>query len=121
MGMADAMANMGSSSITGQQHQVCIFAELHSRIIGEAGWSKAEVKQCLFENARRSIAELKRVERLPGPLEPGDEARWRHAVRSPEDLLVVCAGSMGNFSACMPGWGSHKGTQPVTTRVEVPA
>ena len=118
MGMADAMANMGSSSITGQQNMVCVFAELHTGILRDAGWSKRKVKQFLYEHARRSIAELKRVERLPGALEEGDEHRWRHPVRSPEDLLVVCAGSMGNFSACMPGWGSHTGTRAVTTRIE---
>ncbi|MCZ6558569.1 MAG: hypothetical protein O7A69_12470 [SAR324 cluster bacterium] len=117
MGMADAMANMGSSNITGQQNMVCVFAELHTGILREAGWSKSEVKQFLYDHARRSIADLKRVERLPGAIEPGDEDKWRHPIRSPQDLLVVCAGSMGNFSACMTGWGSHTGTEAVTTLI----
>lgn len=120
MGMADAMANMGSSTITGQQNMVCVFAELHTGILRESGWSKRQVKEFLYEHARRSIADLKRVERLPGKAEPGDEAKWRHPLRSPDDLIVVCAGSMGNFSAVLPGWGSNHSSQAVTTLITPP-
>ena len=75
MGMADAMANMGSSTITGQQNMVCVFAELHTGILRKSGWSKRQVKEFLYEHARRTIADLKRVERLPGKAEPGDNAK----------------------------------------------
>ena len=117
MGMADAMANMGSSTITGQQNMVCIFAELHTGILKQAGWSKEQVKTFLYNHAKRSVADLKRVARLPGAIEPGDEEKWRHPLSSPEDLLVVCAGSMGNFSAIMPGWGSNHSSLAVTTPI----
>lgn len=117
MGMADAMANMGSSTITGQQNMVCIFAELHIGILAKAGWSRQQVKTFLYDNAKRSVADLKRVARLPGPIDPGDEENWRRPVRSPDDLILVCAGSMGNFSAIMPGWGSNHSSLAVTTPI----
>ena len=117
MGMADAMANMGSSTITGQQNMVCIFAELHTGILAKAGWSRRQVKTFLYDNAKRSVADLKRVARLPGSIEAGDEENWRHPLRAPDDLLLVCAGSMGNFSAIMPGWGSNHSSLAVTTPI----
>ncbi|MEE9533646.1 MAG: hypothetical protein V3W06_04450 [Acidimicrobiia bacterium] len=121
LGMADAMANMGSRNITGQGEYVCVFAGEHSEVLRKSGWSKQKVKQFLYENARRSLADLKRVERIPGKPEPGDENKWKHATPGPEEVIVVCAGGrVGTKSAVLPGWGSPNTTHSVTTRIAVP-
>ncbi|MEJ2730139.1 MAG: hypothetical protein P8185_16825 [Deltaproteobacteria bacterium] len=118
--MADAMANLGSMNIIGQQDIAAIFAGEHQDIFRQCGWEKARVKECLFNHARRSIAEIKRAGRMPGPIEPQDEGEWRHVVREPDDILVISAGARaGAFSACLPGWGASNMTRSVTTRISI--
>jgi hypothetical protein len=116
--MADAMANLGSMNIVGQQNIVVVFAGEHQEVFRQSGWSKAQVKHCLFKYAHRSTAEIKRAGRLPGPINEEDETERRHVVRKPDDILVISAGARaGAFSACLPGWGDYKITQAVTTRI----
>lgn len=116
LGMADAMANMASVNIIGQQNVIAVFAGEHSEILKRSDWDKHKVKQYLFDHAKRTVADLKRAARLPGSIEPGDETNWRHAVHRPDDILVVCAGgAVGNFSACLLGWSSFKSTRAITT------
>jgi hypothetical protein len=116
--MADAMANLGSMNIVGQQNIVVVFAGEHQEIFRKSGWSKAQVKQCLFKYAHRSIAELKRAGRLPGPLSKQDETERRYVVRKPDDIMVVSAGARaGAFSACLPGWGGYNMTRAITTGI----
>jgi hypothetical protein len=116
--MADAMANLGSMNIIGQQDIAVIFAGEHQNIFRQSGWNKTQVKDCLFNHACRSIAEIKKAGRMPGPIEPQDEGKWRHVVRKPEDILVISAGARaGAFSACLPGWGASNMTRSVTIRV----
>ena len=116
LGMADAMANMGSVNIVGQQNVIAIFAGEHTRILKDNGWSKQHVKQYLFDHAKRKVADLKRAARLPGRLQPEDGTAWRHVVRNHEDIIAVCAGgAAGNYSACLLGWSSYKSTRAITT------
>ena len=120
-GMADAMANMGSMNIIGQQQMVVVLGAEHTDVLRDSGWSKQDIKAFLYANARRSIADLKGAGRLPGAVAEGDAAQWRHPVQDPNDIILVCAGgAVGCFSACLPGWGSRKGTQSVTTPVVIP-
>ena len=73
------------------------------------------MKQSLFDHASRSVADIKRAGRIPGPLEEGDETERRHVVRRPDDILVISAGARaGAFSACLPGWGNYNTTKAVT-------
>jgi len=116
--MADSMANLGSMNITGQQNMVVVFAGEHQEVFRNSGWSKAQVKQCLFDHAHRSTAEIKRAGRMPGPISKKDEIERRHVVRKPDDILVVSAGARaGAFSACLPGWGGYKMTRAITTLI----
>ena len=100
----------------GECGTLVVLAGEHTQILKENNWSKKQVKQYLYDHAKRTIADLKKAARLPGDLQPEDENTWRHAVRDPEDILVVCAGgAVGNFSACLLGWSSYKSTRPITT------
>jgi len=120
-GMADAMANMGSANIIGQQQMVVVLGGEHTEVLRNSGWSKKEVKQFLYEQATRSIADLKRAGRLPGEIEAEDATRLRHPVQSPDDIILVCAGgAVGCFSACLPGWSSINSTRSVTTPIIIP-
>ncbi len=118
-GMADAMANMGSMNIVSQQDVTVVLAGEHVRIMVNAGWDKKRIKQHLFDHASRSIAELKRVKRIPGDPQPEDETSCIHVVQQPDDIHVVCGGgAVGTFSACLLSWGgSRSATSMVTTRI----
>lgn len=116
--MADAMANLGSMNIVGQQDIVVVFAGEHQKVFEAGGWTKSEVKLRLFKHASRTNAEIKRAGRMPGPVTASDENDCRHVVRKPDDILVVSAGARaGAFSACLPGWGGHTMTRAITTPV----
>jgi len=121
LGMADAMANMGSMNIIGQPQMVVVFAGEHTEIFRKCNWTKEAVREFLFEQARRSVADLKQAGRLPGEITPDDAAAFRHPVQDPKDIIVVCAGgNAGSFSAILTGWGSIKATRSVTTPIIVP-
>ncbi len=116
--MADAMANLGSMNIIGQQEFFVVFAGEHQEIFRQSNWSKSQVKECLFSYASRSLAEIKRAGRMPGPILEGDGAKKRHVVSKPGDIMVLSAGARaGAFSACLPGWGSSSMTRSVTTLI----
>src|SRR5205809_2178544 len=71
--LADAMRLGGSA---GRQPQyVIVLAGEHMRTIGHSGWGKKEIRQFLFEHTQNSHAHLKRTNRLPGAIQPGDETK----------------------------------------------
>ena len=117
--MAGAMANLGSMQIVGQQNIAVLWSGEHAQVFRKAGWTKAQVRRSLYDQARRTVAELKRAGRLPGPVAAEEETTWRHVTRAPEDILVLRAGAAaGAFSACLPGWGPSVATRAVTIPVE---
>lgn len=119
VGIGDAMANLGMVNIVGQQEMVVVLAGEHTKIL--KSWSKQKIKEFLYANAKRSIAQLKKAGKLPGQPEAGDENTYRHPVKTPENILVVHAGgAAGNFSAVLPGWGSLAVTRSLTTPVTIP-
>jgi hypothetical protein len=104
-----------SGNVTGQPHYCLVLAGEHMRTIAADGWSKADIRQFVFENTQNTVAHLKRTERLAGPIKPGDETALRPLLMSPDDILVVAAGGRaGAFSAYIPGWSSRKSSECVT-------
>ena len=117
---ADALCNLGTPNLRGFNESLVVLAGEHADLLRRCGFSKADVKAYLAAHARRSVADLKRAGRRPGDVEPGDEARFKHAFERAEDILVVCAGGpAGSWSACLPGWG-NKWTRSVTVPIETP-
>lgn len=118
---ADAMCNLGSMNIGGQAQQIVIFGGEHCEVLRAGGWSKRRIKEYLYEHAVRSVADVKRAGRLPGPVTPADERAQRHSTKSPDDIVLVAAGGRaGAFSAVLMGWGSAAHTRSITTPVALP-
>jgi len=91
------------------------------RTIASDGWSKADIKQFLFEHTHSSIAHLKRTNRMPGAVLPEDETTMRPLVPTPEDFIVIAAGGRaGVASAFIPGWGGRGSSQSVTKEIRRP-
>ncbi len=108
-----------SGNVVGQPQYMVVLAGEHTRTIADDGWTKAQIRQFIFEHTRNSVAHLKKTFRLAGEVKPGDETRMRPLVESPDDILVVAAGGRaGAFSAYIPGWGSKRSSQAVTKEVK---
>ncbi|HLC41329.1 MAG TPA: hypothetical protein VJO34_06840, partial [Methylomirabilota bacterium] len=104
-----------SGSVVGQPEYMLILAGEHMRTIAQSGWSKADIKQFVFEQTQNSVVHLKRTHRLPGPIKLEDETTMRPLLGSPDDLIVVAAGGRaGTFSAYIPGWVSKRASESVT-------
>lgn len=132
------VACMGRSLATAWNHKAYPFfpsfialCPEHARIIGDAGWTKAQIREWLQANLRRPLREL-----LPGP-DGGESLAARFAGDAPtEDMLnmalpkfqseddihiIVAGGWGGMFSSFLPGWvGGSIGSAIVTEPIDDP-
>ena len=93
---------------------IVVFSPEHVRTIAQDGWSKAQVRQFLWERTRKRVRDL-----IPG--RDGGEGLPERALaayanpqtdetlvakfRKPENLkLLVAGGPAGRFTAIIPGW-----------------
>lgn len=110
-----------SAGVRGQPQYALIIAGEHMEVMAQAGWSKADIRQYCFEHAKTSRAELKRINIMPGEVQPGDDTRMQDLVETPDDFLVIAAGShAGAFSAYIPGWGGKRSSQSITKEIHRP-
>ena len=110
--MCDDMRHPGQ---IGQPNYCVILGGEHVRTIAAEKWTKADIRNFIFENSKNSVAHLKRTARMPGALRPEDETAMRPLVSRVEDILVVAAGGRaGSFSCYIPGWGSRTSSEAVT-------
>ncbi len=117
-----ACAHMRISAGTARHPQYAmVFAGEHQAILKKAGWSREDVQRYVFEHSQSSVAELKRVNMLPGEVAPEDERTMYPLIEAPQDLLVIAAGGYaGVQSAFIPGWGSKRGSQSVSKEIRRP-
>lgn len=120
--LATACAHMKISAGTTRQPQYAmVFAGEHAAIMRKAGWSREDVQNYVFEHTQTSVAELKRINMLPGETATEDDRAMCPLVEAPRDLLVIAAGGgVGVQSAFIPGWGSKAGSQSVSREIHLP-
>lgn len=112
----DVLASLGSHS---DGMSLLVIAPEHARILADAGWDPARIQDQLFRTSRRTLAELKASGRVPGEVEPGDEARTRPRGRVPGDVLVLVGGSdAGCVSGWFPGFSRGRATLAVTAALD---
>jgi hypothetical protein len=117
MCFAEALCHLGVSNVMGYNQSLVVFAGEHSKILADAGWSRRQVQEFIMAHAHRTLADFKRVGRLPGEVADADARTERYLFNDPADLLIVCAGGeAGAWSAVLPGWG-NKWTKAITTEV----
>jgi hypothetical protein len=85
-----------------------VMAPQQREILAAAGWSKKDVRDCVFERARVTRREWRTVGKaaIAGRR---DEDQVYAALRSPDDLLIVAAGGpAGGFGVVVPPWYGQK-------------
>ena len=88
----------------------------HAALFGAAGWSKARLREFLFETAVRPAGELRHGETTPLVHASADETPI-HKWAEPGRIEIVCAGGeAGRYSAVF-GPCDGMGTRPVTREV----
>lgn len=123
--MADGMAALGNAQLRVMGDAMVVFSPHHVRLLSAAGLKKADVKQYLFEHARKPVekvglmlgktysAELKR-KLWPRWLDFEAPGAMIPVVRRPEDILVLVAGGAGGpHSLYISGWGSRAVTRKI--------
>ena len=83
--------SVGDTSVPVRQGQVAIVVAGASSFW--QGWSKLDVRAYLFRHIRRSIADLKRAEVIPGPIGPDDYDHYIPLIPTPDDILVIAGGA----------------------------
>ena len=120
--VGDALSFLGSIAILGRTPGAVIVGGEHAELLRASGWTKQRIREFVVAHTGRSIAALKRSGRIDGDIAPGDETKIHYAMDTPEDLMLICAGSpIGALSMVLPGFGSSKtaGRSPVI-RIEEP-
>ena len=85
-----------------------VMARQQREILTAAGWTKADVRACVFERARVTRRRWREVGKA-AVAGRKDEDRVYTALRSPDDLLVVAAGGpAGGFGVIVPPWYGQK-------------
>ncbi|MDD9890406.1 MAG: hypothetical protein OXU66_00290 [Gammaproteobacteria bacterium] len=111
---AEMKANMRNYSIWAGNYAIVI-PKQHRDLLQEAGWSKADIANYLFEKARIKRQEWADVGKASVIRDKGDFEYC--ALASPEHLLVVAAGGpAGGFGAIIPPWLGTK-SQAVTVAI----
>jgi hypothetical protein len=108
-------ANMLTYSIWAGNYALVI-GKQQREIMTAAGWSKQNIRECVFDLARVKRSEWRTVGKgaIAGRR---DEEKVYTALRSPDDLLVVAAGGpAGGFGAVVPPWYGEK-SLAVTRRI----
>ncbi len=112
--LADALSAAGTFNFQSPSTVVLAIGQEHMRTISDAGWSKRDIQEYVYERAKRSIAERKRLGIEDGAVAPNDETSYRRMVRSPEHVLVVAAGGpAGRFSSFIPCFGNQAVTRAI--------
>jgi hypothetical protein len=122
--MCSAMSTIASNSAVLGGHIAVVLGLEHAQTIGKHGWSRADVRNYLFQNHGNRFIDLAYRHRygkvynrnLPKYYKREDDTRIP-IVHSPDHIhLFVMGGEAGRFSVLIPGWG-HMST-PVLRAVE---
>jgi hypothetical protein len=100
-----------------QAEMVVVLSPEHVGHFEDAGWSKRQVKEYLYERARRPATEWAGAGAMAPPEGPNADALIP-VVQAPEGVTVIVAGGLaGGFSDVIPLWGGGSNSRSVTTPV----
>lgn len=113
-------ANMLTYSIWSGNY-VILVAKQHRDVFNAAGWSKADIREYMFEQCVVRRSQWQAVGKGRVAAAASDDERLYRAMSEPDDLLVVAAGGpAGGFGVVAPPWFGLN-SRAITETVRVPA
>ena len=113
------MSTSGSVGDTGtrvRQGQIVITISGNSELWRD--WTKNQVREYVYQRARRTVADLKNAQVLAEDVEPGDESEMVFLIPEQDDIFVVFAGGEeSNMSSVIPSWGPKIACTAVTRAI----
>ena len=124
--LADTMCTLGNVQMYVMGDTFVVIGPEHARFLHEDGWRKQDIRQFLFEHARKPVRELKhggppqgdanRGHFWPRFVDANDDEQMVPVVRAPDRIHIMVAGGRGGpHSVYLPGWGSRR----VTKKIEI--
>jgi hypothetical protein len=128
--LTDSLCTLGNNNIQVLGQTLVVLNPLNAEEFARRGWSKDDVRNYLWEHARRPLAEVRacgatheqfrRMERdagrYPRRYDLDNPTTRVPVTASPEDIHIVVAGGRSYFAAVLPGWGGFGGfaaTRPI--------
>ena len=113
--VADSMLALGH----GHAEILLMMSQEHGGFIKEAGWSKAQVRDFLFQKARRSGQGWAASQKGEPPA-PGTVEQTIPVCRTPDAVVLLAGGGSGGpWSALIPQWGKGVVSSSVTREIDV--
>ena len=117
--LADAIAVLGSNSVTGGD-MILALSPLVSQNLAGSGLSKQDVVRELMQQAMRPVHDMRRKRNIAEVsqhhwnklADPDDDDALVPFIRKAENIVIFTTGgwgSGGGFASLFPGWGSHGG------------
>lgn len=111
--LAGSIADKGHNNAYLMGQIVVVVGLEHAHTLGQEGWSRSDVQEFLFSEARLSVSYLQQgglfgIQTWPDWVDQEDPKALVPMVARPEDfLMLVAGGEAGRFSVILPGWGSN--------------
>jgi hypothetical protein len=96
--------NVGSAGLLGGGEPLVVMPPEHADVFARDGYSKARVKQALYERALLPIDKLASRLRERAAAGGGAPDGFLRIARAPEDVMIVVAGGVGRKAAYVPTW-----------------
>ena len=125
--IAGTLATTGNNDVYYDAEPLIVFGPEHAHTVAAEGWSKADVRQFIYEQAQIPLGRFSKenIDRR-FRVAPLFEGRYAYAgyeslvpmVRRPEAFMIVVIGGAGKHSAVIPTFGA---TRAVTRAVQTKA
>jgi len=118
---AASLRTVAHYKLFGMADAILVISPEHRRVLREGGWSKADLREALYDRLRVPGQQILRgadgvAEGMPERL----RNKLLHKFRDDGLLIVSLGGGAGMFSAIIGGWiaAGERGSQPVSQRIE---
>ena len=112
--VADSMLALGR----GHGELLLVISQEHGGFMKEAGWDKKQVRDFLFQKARRTAKEWAETHKAELAA-PGTEDERIPVCRTPEAMVLLAGGGTGGpMSALIPRWGKGVTSRSVTREID---
>jgi hypothetical protein len=127
------MCSLGNNNMHVMGQMLVTLNPLNAEEFAKRGWKKGDVRQYLWEHARRSIGDVRACGVVHEQFRKMEQDAGRYPLRydlvnpttrvpvtrDPEDIHIVVAGGRSYFAAVLPGWGGFGG-HAVTRQIRRP-